>query len=299
MTSPSVVVEAADWAYLTASAFMLDKGDDVLHPIFTVNTLTQGVSASLPGIIQPYTKLADGTYQPVTTTSKMLVNTGVQTAIWPTGPLPKTGLQDNQSFTVPSGSDAVYFAPLFYGDSALPTQSTENKNLYCTIYLSMDGVGPYKFVFNAALVGGPMTLVMAQSYLQAPMSDNGWSLTQPGGVDNDFVLEYSGSSTQYLPSLTIRKLITDPSFSYIKVSLCTGFGIQMISTFGKVNFQPYTQPNPVSGSSSLVSATPVGMALIIGVPVIVVLAVGLYLGLLLKKRNAQYAALELKIAKPK
>ena len=141
MSSLSVIVEATDWAYLTASGFMLDTGNDYMNPIFTVNTLTNGSSPSYPGIIQPYTKSSDGTFAIVTSTSKALVNTGVQTASWPVGtPQTSTILAANQSFSVPEGGDAVYFAPLIYNDKSLPTQSTENTNMYCNVYLSMDGM---------------------------------------------------------------------------------------------------------------------------------------------------------------
>ena len=137
------------------------------------------------------------------------------------------------------------------------------------------------------------------SMLQSPMGDNGWTLTQPGGVGNDFVLEYFGTSTQYLPALTVRKPATAPSLSYFKVTSCTGFGIQMISTLWYLNFQSYTTSNPISGNQNLLPTTPLSIALMVGLPVIAVLVVGLTLGLQWKKLRAQYAALELKITKPK
>ena len=296
--APTALVEAADWAYLTASGFMLDTGIDVMNPIFTVETLTNGSSRSYSGILQPYTKSSDGTYAIVTSKSKALINTGVQTASWPVLSSASDGtVKANQSFSVPEGGDAVYFAPLFQNFPSPPTQSTTNKNLYVNIYLSMDGTGPYKIVFNAAIVGGPMSLMMTDpttkatvSTLQSPMGDNGWSLTQPGGGANDFVLEYSGTSTQYLPALTIRKVSTESSFSYFKVTSCTGFGIQVISTLWSLQFQSYAPTNSVSCSQSLVSATPLGFALIIGIPVLVVLIAGLTLGFEWKKLKAKNAA---------
>jgi hypothetical protein len=202
-------------------------------------------------------------------------------------------------------------------------------NPYWNVYLSMDeSGGPYEFVFNVALVGGALSLAMnfpdgkkGFSYLQPPMEDNNWSLTQPtsGG---DFVLTYSGPTPiDYIPSLTVRRLPvgTHLPYSYFKVTSCVGFGIQMMNMFDYTNFQPYTQPpfpcpgssdSPAScdcspGSSSnaapsgIIQTTASGAAIVIGVPLLIIFILCLSFGLALQKANKKNTSLAPKAIMPK
>jgi hypothetical protein len=312
MSKSGVVVQAAEAAYLTASGFQLNMSNFATKPSFSAATFNPAPGNAKPysgylAVIQPYT-LTGTTYVPVTSTSGALVKQS-NPVLWP------TGASGQQGFSVPAGNGPVYFAALdaTATTSTDPGTSKQYTNDYWNVYLSMDSAGPYTITFNASVVGGPDSLTLAGfSYLQSPMTQNDWSLTQqPGGdAGNDFVLTYSGTSTNYIPYLTIRTDDANSSFSFFKVTSTSGFGIQMISTFDFLVFTPYIQSpilsptcSPGSGSSgsgsqnnSMIETTTVGAAIVIGAPLLIIFILCLSFGLALRKSNKKCAGL---VPKPK
>lgn len=259
---------AVDYAYFVQSGARLNVTNDYNFPLFTYatmyNTIKSGGAAnsSYPAIIAPYTKNSDGTF--TLDNSGLTQISPITNAAWATitsGNAAAASVDSPTELYSYSVTKPVYFAANFYSSSGTPvppTTGTQDKSNW-TIYLSMESTGPYEMVFSAAEV---RPNVVAQiGTLASGMAAAGWNLFAATDGSNNITLTYSGTTsgttTQFVPCLTLKRNDNADSIAYLCVQSCTGFGIQVISTFSFPQTQPsFTTPSQGGGGSQALTCGP-------------------------------------------
>ena len=229
MSVLSVNLGAVELEYFALSGFELNTSNDYNFPLFTAANFENGpVNTDFPAKISPYS--VSTSTPPVfslLSTNSMggLVSMPTPPTSWATSDL----LQ--QSYTVTSD---VYFASQFRGTPPVaPTLGTQDKSNW-TIYLTMASGGPYILTFTAEEVGGTKASL---GRLAPGMTAAGWVLAASQTQDC-FDLTYTGPPTMFAPCITLKRDDNSDSIAYLRVTLCRGFGIQMISSFSAPTTNP-------------------------------------------------------------